>query len=1114
MIVRRKVSVVRCFSPFVCCLGIFYDVHLFYRDFCIVVCYNTRKRENFVNIRCIYNGAALEQSDSPSAGVSVNFAEGSCSLLIDGKAVAAMKNKNILTYLKVFSILLLFLTGLISLRFVWINYYNKGDQPIITDGVLDLTGWDFSDEETIALNGEWIFYPNQFIGTSDISSAGDQTLIQVPGDWRSELRTGKEESSDSYGYGSYYLKVLLPETSPSFLGLRVNNIQTAFNIMVNDQLIESMNQPAAEKMEQSHIRGPVTSLFYADPDNNELEIILQVSNYELPFTGGVERTISFGTADAINQETNLSRFLQLTVIIILFLHALYAFAIFFMNKGKRQTELIYFGFMSLLIAIGNLFDDEVFVQLPFSADISFRLLIAIYILVLFVLIKFIQHLYQMQQRFIKALGAGAITFAVLTLTVFSLEHFTVLSIILFVYDAIVISYLFVITLRQIVRGDKNGILILLLICSYTSNLAWGAAIQTGKADFPFYPFDFFVPIVIIAILLIKRHIQLAQLSEEQAVRLIEEDKKKDQFLANTSHEIRNPLHGMVNIAQSIINKHKDSLTPETVSNLQLLARIGHRLTFTLNDILDITRLKEQQIQLQQEKLSLHSITNGVIEMVQFTTPKQSITLHNEIDRDFPSLYADENRLIRILFNLIHNAVKYTEKGNVIISAVKRGDMAFITVRDTGNGIAQDALERIFLPYEKLSKSDVDSGGIGLGLNICRQLIELHGGVISVDSELGIGTAFTFSIPLASKKGLALAQSEIAKQDIFFEDSTIHTIGRYEQASASDKPLLLVVDDDPVNLKVMENLLEPDYQLHSTTDPRVVIEWLEKQSYDLVISDVMMSPFSGYELTKRIRERFTISELPILLLTARNQTEDIYTGFISGANDYISKPVEALELQARVKALTDLSRSIDEQLRMEAAWLQAQINPHFMFNTLNAIAALSNIDIERMINLLNEFGKYLSKSFRSKNTKPLVSLREELELVDSYIYIMQQRFAGKLTVHKEFDDSEHILVPPLSIQTIVENAINHGIISQNKPGTLWLKGKQMENSYQIKIIDDGKGIPSEILAKLFNKNDEKNGVGLLNTEQRWKKLFGQGIDIKSIAEEGTEVTMWIPKKSYE
>ncbi|GAB2564690.1 ATP-binding protein [Gracilibacillus alcaliphilus] len=1024
-----------------------------------------------------------------------------------------MKNKSIATYIKIFTVLLLFFACLITFRLIWINYYNKEDQPVIQDGVLDLTNWDFSSEETISLNGEWLFYPNQFIEAASADKA-NQTLIQVPGDWRAEFLTADSDRSNNYGYGSYYVKVLLPETSPSFLGLRMNSIQTAVNIIVNGQLIDSVNRPSDRKLEQSHVRGPITSLFYADPDNNELEIILQVSNYELPFTGGISRSISFGAGEAVNQETNLSQFLQLSVIILVFLHALYAFAIFFMNKGKPQTELIYFGFMSLLIGLGNLLDDEVFVQLPLSIDLTYRIVIVIYVLVLFVLIKFIQHLYQIRQGFIKVLAVINLVMAGLILTVIPLDAFTVMSGIMLVNNAVAISYLFIITFKQVLHGDKDGILILLVICSYTSNAIWGAAIQTGQIEFPFYPFDFFVPVILVAILLIKRHIQLAQLTEKQAARLIEEDRKKDEFLANTSHEIRNPLHGMVNIAQSIINNQGNTLDRETVSNLQLLTQIGHRLTFTLNDILDITRLKEQKILLQREAVPLHTITDGVIEMVRFTSPNKPVTLHNEIEMSFPPLYADENRLIRILFNLIHNAVKYTEKGKVVISATEQEDMAVIAVQDTGVGIDQDALDRIFLPYEKLSKSDVDRGGIGLGLNICRQLVELHGGEIGVESKLGKGTTFTFSIPLASQMNQNYTELELARkeQSSFYHDLTNETIVIHDQLSVENKPLLLVVDDDPINLKVMQNLLEPNYQLHCTTDPRVAMEWVEKESYDLVISDVMMSPFSGYELTKRIRERFTISELPVLLLTARNQTEDIYTGFVSGANDYIAKPVVALELQARVKALTDLSSSINEQLRIEAAWLQAQIKPHFIFNTLNTIASLSNVDIERMINLLNEFGRYLSKSFDTRNTKPLVPLQEELELVDSYIYINQQRFMEKLTVHKKFDDYQHIFVPPLSIQTLVENAIKHGIVSQHKSGTLWLQGKQLADSYQIKIIDDGMGIPAEILASLLNKNIKKYGVGLINTDQRWRKLFGQGIKIKSVEGKGTEIAMSIPKRA--
>src|SRR5690625_6872797 len=150
------------------------------------------------------------------------------------------------------------------------------------------------------------------------------------------------------------------------------------------------------------------------------------------------------------------------------------------------------------------------------------------------------------------------------------------------------------------------------------------------------------------------------------------------------------------------------------------------------------------------------------------------------------------------------------------------------------------------------------------------------------------------------------------------------------------------------------MLSSEYNVFTTSSGKKALELLQTEEFDLIISDVMMPHMSGYELTQKIREQFSISELPILLLTARNQLEDIHTGFLVGANDYITKPVEALELKARVEALTNLKQSVQEQLHMEAAWLQAQIKPHFLFNTLNSIASLSEVDPSKMVKLINEF----------------------------------------------------------------------------------------------------------------------------------------------------------------
>src|SRR5690625_3178755 len=149
---------------------------------------------------------------------------------------------------------------------------------------------------------------------------------------------------------------------------------------------------------------------------------------------------------------------------------------------------------------------------------------------------------------------------------------------------------------------------------------------------------------------------------------------------------------------------------------------------------------------------------------------------------------------------------------------------------------------------------------------------------------------------------------------------------------------------------------------------------------------MMPRMSGYELTRIIRKRFTISELPILRLTARNRPEDIENGFLAGANDYVTKPVDAVELKSRVNALTEVRKSSRERLRMESAWLQAQIQPHFLFNTLNSIIALSEIDTTRMQKLLEAFSNVLRGKFNFQNINEFVPIESELDLIRSYLYI--------------------------------------------------------------------------------------------------------------------------------
>src|SRR5690606_38437428 len=251
-----------------------------------------------------------------------------------------------------------------------------------------------------------------------------------------------------------------------------------------------------------------------------------------------------------------------------------------------------------------------------------------------------------------------------------------------------------------------------------------------------------------AIFWIKRFHRQNKLVVNLVDELEQEDKKKDEFLANTSHELRNPLHGVINIAQTILEDETEPLTYKNRENLELLVSVGRQMAFTLNDLQDFTRLKEKQIRLNRDEVNIYSVTTGVLDMLRFMTDGKDVQFNLNIPPSFPSLDADVNRLIQILFNLIHNAVKYTNEGLITIEAKHDNAMATIYIKDTGIGMNAETISRIFEPYEQEDASITSIGnGVGLGLNICKQLVELHGGEISVVSTLGEGSVFSFTLPL-------------------------------------------------------------------------------------------------------------------------------------------------------------------------------------------------------------------------------------------------------------------------------------------------------------------------------------------------------------------------------
>ena len=419
------------------------------------------------------------------------------------------------------------------------------------------------------------------------------------------------------------------------------------------------------------------------------------------------------------------------------------------------------------------------------------------------------------------------------------------------------------------------------------------------------------------------------------------DQLKDEFLANTSHELRTPLNGMIGIAESMLDGATGDLSDEQHHNLKLLAQSGKRLVNLVNDLLDFSKLRHGELHLNLKPVSLREMVEIVLQLDRVLIANKDLQLLNHIPADLPLVRADENRLQQILHNLIGNAIKFTPQGRVEITASlvqSSSPMIAIAISDTGIGIPADKLDRIFESFEQVEGSARRKyGGTGLGLAITRNLVELHGGRIWVQSTLGEGSAFTFTLPVnepasitpvsqnpVSMMPTGLLSSDVAQDcqpEPLLDSTEALSLESLDNLSRELCPHILIVDDEPVNLQVLKNFLKlQNYKLTLAADGQTALILLEQGlNPDIILLDVMMPRMTGYEVIKVIRQQFSADRLPIILLSARNQPEDIVLGLEVGANDYLTKPINKDELLARIQTHLQIRQLQEETIQLTVAY---------------------------------------------------------------------------------------------------------------------------------------------------------------------------------------------------
>ncbi|MDI1303405.1 MAG: response regulator [bacterium] len=384
---------------------------------------------------------------------------------------------------------------------------------------------------------------------------------------------------------------------------------------------------------------------------------------------------------------------------------------------------------------------------------------------------------------------------------------------------------------------------------------------------------------------IERELIKAKDLAEQSTRV------KEQFLTNMSHEIRTPMNGIIGFAKILEGTNLDAEQRQSVNAIK---RAGKNLMVVINDILDFSKIEAEKMIFEEVNFSLSKNIKGVMELFSPIAKEKNIKLIANIDsqiNDF--LVGDPTRLSQILINLVGNALKFTDKGYVELNVSQVQETETETflefaIVDTGVGIPQDKISSIFESFNQASNETTRKfGGTGLGLTITRRLIELQGGSIKVESEVEIGSKFSFLIQFKKVKKGIVTTVKLKKEELspdFLKDVNI-----------------LLVEDNELNqllaIKVFEKF---DKTIDIADNGKIAIDKIEKNNYDIILMDIQMPEMDGIELTKYIRASVgPKSNTPIIALTAHATVIEEKRCLDNGMNDYLSKPFDFNELLEKI-----------------------------------------------------------------------------------------------------------------------------------------------------------------------------------------------------------------------
>jgi signal transduction histidine kinase len=660
-------------------------------------------------------------------------------------------------------------------------------------------------------------------------------------------------------------------------------------------------------------------------------------------------------------------------------------------------------------------------------------------------------------------------------------------------------------------------------------------------------------------------IQIEKANED----LKELDNAKMRFFANVSHELRTPLTLILGPLEAILQGKQDQ---DVRPLLQAMEANARRLLRHVNALLDFAKIDAGKIECNYEYDNLGKILQDLSVAARPHLLNRKIDLVLEGVESLPDMILDVDKVETMAANLLSNAIKFTpDGGRITIRALEKDELVWFEVEDTGIGIPEEKLDAIFERFHQVDDtSNRNREGTGLGLAMVKQLAKIHAGKVSVRSRLGEGTTFCVELPkrpdskllerrriigrrredqISYARTVALISAGLedkseSNKETLLSDVLESRFGNHEEISQRirsmappDAQKVLVVEDNPdLRIFIASNLAD-SYRVEMAGDGVEGLVIARRWAPDLIVSDIMMPRMDGYEFTRQIRMDPSLSQVPVILATAKSGGEAVAEGLEVGANDYIAKPFELRELKARVSAqlrARRLERNLNErESRLAAIGQMTSAIVHDLKNPLSAIIGFAQIarqdiqsgkgaemvtqDLEPVISEANRLSRMISEvlDFARGSSMDLNLISTELPV---YLEIICQPLKQKLAtmgieliLRHDSGVDLRVKVDNDRLMRVFENLIQNAqeaILAGNQaPGGkhIWVTTRGNERSVTVRIADDGPGIASEMITSLFDAfatGKKRSGTGLgLSTVRNLVIAHGGEITVEPRSAEG-------------